>query len=157
MGEYLDVWYGGAVNGVEQWGLGAFDGAVFAAIVDAANRQQVVAALVRRLEENDFGTTCGNVGFRFLIRALADEAGDPSDREPIHRLGLIPKPIVVKDGQVHIQAGGGIVADSDAIDRTEWLGLVYAQAGLGLPLLDGLIVVEPYICAIFDPGLRVES
>jgi hypothetical protein len=40
--------------------------------------------------------------------------------------------------------GRGIVADSDAIDRTEWLGLLYAQVGLGLPLLDGLIVVEPY-------------
>ena len=40
--------------------------------------------------------------------------------------------------------GRGIVADSDVIDRTEWLGLVYAQVGLGVPLLDGLIVIEPY-------------
>jgi hypothetical protein len=41
--------------------------------------------------------------------------------------------------------GRGIVADSDVIDRTEWLGLMYAQLGLGLPLLDALIVVEPYV------------
>ena len=40
--------------------------------------------------------------------------------------------------------GRGIVADSDAIDRTEWLGLVYAQAGVGLPLFDVTLVVEPY-------------
>ena len=40
--------------------------------------------------------------------------------------------------------GRGIVADSDAIDRKEWLGVVYAQAGLGLPLFAGAFVVEPY-------------
>jgi hypothetical protein len=40
--------------------------------------------------------------------------------------------------------GRGIVAASDALDRTEWLGLVYAQAGLGLPLFRGAFVVEPY-------------
>ncbi len=40
--------------------------------------------------------------------------------------------------------GRGIVVDSDAIDRTEWLGLLYAQVGLGLPLWDGLLVIEPY-------------
>lgn len=40
--------------------------------------------------------------------------------------------------------GRGIVAGSDVLDRTEWLGLLYAQAGLGVPLWDGLIVIEPY-------------
>lgn len=40
--------------------------------------------------------------------------------------------------------GRGIVLDSDAIDRTEWLGLVYAQAGLGIPLWEGVLVIEPY-------------
>ncbi|HWO09550.1 MAG TPA: hypothetical protein VNN80_08725 [Polyangiaceae bacterium] len=40
--------------------------------------------------------------------------------------------------------GRGIVQDSSAIDRSEWLGFVYAQAGLGVPLLDGLFVIEPY-------------
>jgi hypothetical protein len=39
--------------------------------------------------------------------------------------------------------GRGIVADSDAIDRVEWLGMVFAQAGLGLPLFRGALVVEP--------------
>lgn len=40
--------------------------------------------------------------------------------------------------------GRGIVADSDAIDRKEWLGLGFAQAGLGVPLFRGALVVEPY-------------
>lgn len=40
--------------------------------------------------------------------------------------------------------GRGIVEDSDAIDRVEWLGFAYAQAGLGVPIADGSIVVEPY-------------
>jgi hypothetical protein len=40
--------------------------------------------------------------------------------------------------------GRGIVADSDALDRTEWLGLVYAQAGLGVPLFRGAFMIEPY-------------
>jgi len=39
--------------------------------------------------------------------------------------------------------GRGIVADSDAIDRSEWLGMVFAQVGLGLPLFRGALVVEP--------------
>jgi hypothetical protein len=40
--------------------------------------------------------------------------------------------------------GRGIVADSDALDRKEWLGLAYAQVGLGLPLFRGAFMVEPY-------------
>ncbi|MEO8178925.1 MAG: hypothetical protein ABI895_08840 [Deltaproteobacteria bacterium] len=40
--------------------------------------------------------------------------------------------------------GRGIVADSDALDRTEWLGLAYAQVGLGLPLFQGAFMIEPY-------------
>ena len=40
--------------------------------------------------------------------------------------------------------GRGIVADSDAIDRKEWLGLAFAQAGVGVPLFQGALVVEPY-------------
>jgi hypothetical protein len=40
--------------------------------------------------------------------------------------------------------GRGIVADSNAIDRKEWLGQFYAQAGLGLPIFRGALVVEPY-------------
>jgi len=39
--------------------------------------------------------------------------------------------------------GRGIVADSDAMDRVEWLGMVFAQVGLGLPLFRGALVVEP--------------
>jgi hypothetical protein len=38
----------------------------------------------------------------------------------------------------------GKVQDSTLADRTEWLGSLYAQAGLGVPLLRGFIVVEPY-------------
>jgi hypothetical protein len=38
----------------------------------------------------------------------------------------------------------GTVQDSGALDRTEWLGSVYAQAGLGVPLMRGFIVIEPY-------------
>jgi len=40
--------------------------------------------------------------------------------------------------------GRGIVADSDALDRTEWLGLAYAQVGLGVPLFQGAFMIEPY-------------
>ncbi len=40
--------------------------------------------------------------------------------------------------------GRGIVADSDAIDRKEWLGLGFAQLGLGIPLFRGGLVMEPY-------------
>jgi hypothetical protein len=40
--------------------------------------------------------------------------------------------------------GRGIVADSDAIDRQEWLGLAFVQAGVGVPLFRGALVVEPY-------------
>jgi hypothetical protein len=38
----------------------------------------------------------------------------------------------------------GTVQDSGALDRTEWLGSVYGQAGLGVPLLRGFVVIEPY-------------
>lgn len=40
--------------------------------------------------------------------------------------------------------GSGIVNDSGLLDRDEWLGLVYAQFGVGLPLFDGFVVIEPY-------------
>jgi hypothetical protein len=40
---------------------------------------------------------------------------------------------------------GGNVQDSGALDRTEWLGSLYAQAGLGVPLFHGFTVVEPYV------------
>jgi hypothetical protein len=36
------------------------------------------------------------------------------------------------------------VMESIVIDRTEVLGLVYAQAGIGLPLFGSAVVVEPY-------------
>jgi hypothetical protein len=38
----------------------------------------------------------------------------------------------------------GDVQDSGILDRAEWLGSVYAQAGLGVPLFRGRIVIEPY-------------
>lgn len=37
------------------------------------------------------------------------------------------------------------VAESDVIDRSEVLGVVFAQAGLGLPMFGGAVVVEPYL------------
>lgn len=40
--------------------------------------------------------------------------------------------------------GRGLAQDSRALDRTEWLGSLYAQAGLGVPLFHGFIVIEPY-------------
>jgi hypothetical protein len=40
--------------------------------------------------------------------------------------------------------GRGIVADSAAIDREEWLGLAFAQAGVGVPLFHAALVAEPY-------------
>ncbi|MET0409999.1 MAG: hypothetical protein ABW217_01820 [Polyangiaceae bacterium] len=40
---------------------------------------------------------------------------------------------------------GDNVMESIAIDRTEVLGLVYAQAGIGLPLFGSAVVVEPYL------------
>lgn len=40
--------------------------------------------------------------------------------------------------------GRGIVADSDVLDHKEWLGLAFAQVGLGLPLFQGAFMVEPY-------------
>jgi hypothetical protein len=40
--------------------------------------------------------------------------------------------------------GRGIVLDSDVLDHSEWLGLFYVQAGLGLPLFRGALVIEPY-------------
>jgi hypothetical protein len=43
-------------------------------IVEPSNRDAALAALVREVENNGCATTCGNVGFRFLLRALA-EAG----------------------------------------------------------------------------------
>jgi hypothetical protein len=39
----------------------------------------------------------------------------------------------------------GSVSDSAVIDRTEVLGVLFAQAGLGLPLFGGALVVEPYL------------
>jgi hypothetical protein len=41
-------------------------------------------------------------------------------------------------------SAAGKVQDSGLADRTEWLGSVYAQAGLGVPLLRGFVVIEPY-------------
>jgi hypothetical protein len=41
-------------------------------------------------------------------------------------------------------ATAGNVQSSGLADRTEWLGSLYAQAGLGVPLLRGFIVIEPY-------------
>jgi len=42
-------------------------------------------------------------------------------------------------------ATAGSVQDSGVADRTEWLGMLYAQAGVGVPLLRGLVVIEPYV------------
>lgn len=42
-------------------------------------------------------------------------------------------------------ATAGNVQDSGVADRTEWLGMLYAQAGVGVPLLRGLVVIEPYV------------
>jgi hypothetical protein len=41
-------------------------------IVEKSNREAVLSALVRDIESRDFSTTAGDVGFRFVLRALAD-------------------------------------------------------------------------------------
>ena len=41
-------------------------------IVDPENRDKVLASLVRDVESNDYGITAGDVGFRFLLQALAE-------------------------------------------------------------------------------------
>ncbi|MEO6437370.1 MAG: family 78 glycoside hydrolase catalytic domain, partial [Tepidisphaeraceae bacterium] len=41
-------------------------------IVEPSDRERILATLVREVEQNGYGMTSGNVGFRSLLRALAD-------------------------------------------------------------------------------------